>query len=33
MMREFRIEVYEGGAYAAESDVWSVKFMHSSVWQ
>jgi hypothetical protein len=33
MMRDFRIEVYEAGAYAGEADVWSVKFMLSGVWQ
>ena len=33
MMRDFRIEVYEAGAYAGEPDVWSVKFMLSGVWQ
>lgn len=33
MLREFRIEVYEAGAYDGEPDVWSVKFMLSGVWQ
>lgn len=33
MMRDFRIEVYEVGAYTGEPDVWSVKFMLSGVWQ
>jgi hypothetical protein len=33
MMRDFRIEVYEAGAYGSEPDVWSVKFMLSGVWQ
>jgi ketosteroid isomerase-like protein len=33
MMRDFRIEVYEAGAYEGELDVWSVKFMLCGVWQ
>jgi hypothetical protein len=33
MMRNLRIEVYGSSAYAAEADVWSVRFMLSGVWQ
>lgn len=33
LLRDFRIEVYEAGAYAGEPDVWHVKFMLSGVSQ
>jgi hypothetical protein len=33
MLRDFRIVLYEAGAYAGEPDVWSVKFMLSGVCQ
>ena len=33
LLRDFRIEVYEAGAFAGEPDVWSVKFMLSGVSQ